>query len=128
MDPISLIVAALAAGASAAVKDTAGQAVKDAYSGLKALVKRKLGSSQMAQEVIERHEQAPEVWEKPLEDELGRAGLADDEEVIRLAQELLAKQDPGGAAAGKYNVTISGGKGITVGDHAHVEMTFGNGD
>ena len=43
MDPISLIVAALAAGASAAVKDTAGQAVKDAYSGLKALVKRKLG-------------------------------------------------------------------------------------
>ena len=128
MDPISLIVAALAAGASAAVKDTAGQAVKDAYSGLKALVKRRLGSSQMAQEVIERHEQAPEVWEKPLEDELGRAGLADDEEVIRLAQELLAKQDPGGAAAGKYNVTISGGKGITVGDHAHVEMTFENGD
>jgi hypothetical protein len=128
MDPISLIVAALVAGASAAAKDTAGQAVKDAYSGLKALVKRKLGSSQMAQEVIERHAEAPAVWEKPLEVELGRAGLADDEEVIRLAQELMAQQDPAGAAAGKYNVTISGGKGITVGDHAHVEMTFENGD
>jgi hypothetical protein len=128
MDPISLIVAALAAGASAAVKDTAGQAVKDAYSGLKALVKRRLGSSEMAQEVVERHEQSPEVWEKPLEEELGKAGLADDEEVIRLAQELMAKQDPSGAAAGKYNVTISGGKGITIGDHAHVEMTFENGD
>ncbi len=33
MEPISLILAALAAGAVAAAKDTAGTAVKDAYSG-----------------------------------------------------------------------------------------------
>lgn len=35
MEPISLILAALAAGAVAAAKDTAGTAVKDAFLGLK---------------------------------------------------------------------------------------------
>jgi hypothetical protein len=124
MDPISLIVTALAAGASAAVRDTASQAVKDGYTGLKAVIMRKLGSSPTAKEIIERHEEAPEVWEKPLAAELEKAGVGDDDEVIRLAEELMAKDDPAGARAGKYKVTIVGSKGVTVGDHAHVEMTF----
>ena len=34
MDPVSLIVTALTAGAAVALKDTASQAVKDAYDGL----------------------------------------------------------------------------------------------
>ena len=128
MDPVSLIVAALAAGASTALKDTAGEAVKDAYNGLKSLLKRKLGDKQAAQVAVDKHEEAPEVWEKPLEDELKKSGVADDEEVVKSAQQLMALVDPAGAQSGKYNVTISGGKGIVVGDHAHVEMTFENGD
>ena len=36
--------------------------------------------------------------------------------------------DPAGAQTGKYNITITGGKGIVVGDHAQVEMTFKGGD
>ena len=59
MDPVSLLVAALAAGASAALQDTVSQAVKDAYGqGLKSLLKRKLGGDKpLAQAVIERHEE-----------------------------------------------------------------------
>ena len=128
MDPISLILTALATGAAAAVKDTAGQAVKDAYSSLKAALTRKLAGSPIAQEVVERHEEAPEIWDKPLAAELDKAGVADDAEVIRLAEELMAKHDPAGARAGKYTVQISGGQGITVGDNAHVQQTFNNGD
>lgn len=128
MDPVSLIVAALAAGASTALKDTAGEAIKDAYAGLRSLLKRKLGDKQAAQVALDKHEEAPEVWEKPLEAEIKEAGVADDEEVVRAAQEVMKLADPEGAEAGKYNVTISGGKGIVVGDHAHVEMTFENGD
>jgi hypothetical protein len=128
MDPVALIVAALAAGASAALKDTATEAIKDAYNGLKSLLKRKLGNEPAAQVAIDEHEKAPEVWEKPLESELGKSGVADNEEVVRSAQELLALIDPVGAQGGKYNVTVSGGKGIVVGDHAHVEMTFEDGD
>jgi Flp pilus assembly pilin Flp len=41
MDPISLIITALVAGALAATKDTAETAVKDAYQGLKTLIKKK---------------------------------------------------------------------------------------
>ena len=89
---------------------------------------RKLSSSPMAREVIERHEDAPDVWDKPLTAELDKAGVAKDEEVIRLAQALMAKHDPAGARAGKYNVQISGGQGITIGDYAHVQQTFHNGD
>jgi hypothetical protein len=128
MDPVSLIVAALATGASAALKDTAGQAVKDAYGGLKSLLKRKVADEPLAPEVIDKHAAEPEVWEKPLQAELARSGAADDEEIVRSAQQLLALVDPVGAQAGKYDVTISGGKGIVVGDHARVEMTFENGD
>ena len=43
MDPITLIVTALAAGAALGVTDTASQTVKDAYAGLKALVRKRLG-------------------------------------------------------------------------------------
>jgi hypothetical protein len=39
MEPISLILAALVAGAVAAAKDTAEKGVKDAYEGLKTLIK-----------------------------------------------------------------------------------------
>jgi hypothetical protein len=128
MDPVSLIVAALAAGASTALKDTAAEAVKDAYKGLKSLLQRKLGDKPAAQVVIDKHEESPDVWEKPLEAEIKQSGIADDEEVVKAAQKLMELVDPDGARAGKYNVTISGGKGIVVGDHAKVEMTFENGD
>lgn len=45
MDPISLIVAALAAGVAASAKDVAGSAVKDAYCGLRGLIIRRLHAS-----------------------------------------------------------------------------------
>ena len=128
MDPISLIVAALAAGVSTSLKDTAGEAIKDAYAGLKALLKRKAGDQQLAQSVLDKHEQAPEVWQKPLEHELRDAGAGDDEQIVRAAQKLLELADPDGARAGKYNVTITGGKGIVVGDRATVTMNFDDTD
>jgi hypothetical protein len=38
MDPVTLIVSALVAGAATAAKDTTSNVVKDAYSGLKGLL------------------------------------------------------------------------------------------
>ena len=47
MDPVTLILTALAAGAALGVKDTASAAVKDAYEGLKALVKKRFAGRRM---------------------------------------------------------------------------------
>ena len=128
MEPVSLIVAALVAGSSEAIKDTAAQAVKDAYAGLRRLLKRKSKDEPSVADAVDGTQGDPAGAEEILRRELARVGVADDEEVVRAAQRLLALIDPEGARGGKYNVTISGGKGVVVGDHAHVEMTFGDGD
>jgi len=128
MDPISLIIAALAAGAIAGVKDTAGQAVKDAYAGLKALVHRRFAGNRDAEAALDQSEQQPGPGQAQLAEHLRAAGAADDEELIRAAQALLRQADPAGARAGKYDVRITGGKGIVVGDSANVTMTFNDGD
>ena len=48
MEPLSLIVAALLAGAAAAAKDTTSTAIKDGYQGLKVLIERKLAGQPAA--------------------------------------------------------------------------------
>lgn len=60
MDPITLIVTALAAGAALGLKDSASAAVQDAYAGLKALVRKRLAGRQDAELVLARYEQAPQ--------------------------------------------------------------------
>ena len=76
MDPITLIVTALVAGAALGAQDTVSAMVKDAYAGLKALVKKRLGGGPGAELVLARHEQAPETGQAPLMAELaeGRSG------------------------------------------------------
>ena len=70
MDPVTLIVTALAAGAGVGMKDTASAAVTDAYTGLKALVKRRFAGHPDSELVLTRHEEAPQAWEGPLAAEL----------------------------------------------------------
>lgn len=48
MDPISLIVGALASGAASGLTDSATAAVKDAYAGLRDLVRRRLAGRSAA--------------------------------------------------------------------------------
>jgi hypothetical protein len=128
MDPISLIIAALAAGAIAGVKDTAGQAVKDAYAGLKALVRRCVAGNREAEAKLDELELRPEADHAELAQHLQATGAAGDGELIKAAQALLKQADPAGAGAGKYDVRITGGKGIVVGDAATVTMNFNEND
>ncbi|MBG1244728.1 hypothetical protein [Nostoc sp. NZL] len=122
MDPITLILTALAAGATAAAKDTAGTAVKDAYEGLKALIKKKFTDQGKADSstILDKYVQKPEKTEALLEDELKDVGLdklKDEDEIIKLAQEILKKGDPKGASTGKYEVSIQGSRQFQVGDN-----------
>jgi hypothetical protein len=125
MDPVSLVVAAVIAGASAALKDTASDAVKGAYRELRVLLRRRFEGNQAAQGALEKVERDPDNWRELLEEQLRHAAVA-DEELVRAARSLLARADPEGAQTGKYNVTITGSRGIIVGDGTHVSMTFGS--
>jgi hypothetical protein len=125
MDPVSLIVMALAAGAALGLKDTASQAVKDAYGGLKALVKKRFGGRPEGELVLAKHEQAPDTWKEPLASELTAAHAGDDADLVAAAQAVMRLADPAGSQAGKYTVHVSGGQGVQVGDRNTQTIIFG---
>ncbi len=111
MEPVTLILSALAAGAAKAAGDT----VPDVYKALRELIKRKFASKPQAEMVLEEHEKDPETYEVPLKKKLIEADVDKDEEIIKKAQELLKLANPQEAAQGKYNIKAEQIKGI-VGD------------
>lgn len=123
MDPITLIVTALAVGAAVGVKDTATSMVMDAYAGLKALVKKRLGDQPGAELVLARYEQAPETWQAPLMAELAETGADGDRDLTAAAQALLDLIGEAGGA-GKYAVDVRGAMGVQVGDHNRQDNVF----
>jgi hypothetical protein len=116
MDPVTLIVTALAAGAALGLKDTASSAIKDAYAALKELAKRRLAGHPDGELVLDRHERAPTTWHAPLEAGLIAAGAGSDADLVAAAQALLALADEKGSRVGKYTVDVRGSQGVQVGD------------
>jgi hypothetical protein len=125
MDPITLIVLALAAGATAGLQAVASSAVTDAYASLKSLVKKRLAGQQDGEMVLNRYESAPQVWEAPLAQELTNAGAADDSELIAAAQAIMTLTDEAGHRAGKYTVDARGAQGVQIGEHGKQHNIFG---
>lgn len=127
MEPITLILTALAAGAASGATAVASEAIKDGYDGLRTLVQRKITGNADAEHALTKYEAKPDVWEAPLKDELIQAQADQDEEIIRAAQQVLTLVNPQQAALGKYSVQITGNvQGFVQGDHAHVTQTFTN--
>ena len=125
MDPITLIVAALATGAaSAAMQSGTSEAVKDAYVRLRALVTRRFAGRPAGELILARHEAEPETWQAPLEAELSAVGAGDDANLVAAAQALMGLEDQAGARAGKYVVSIRNSKGVQVGDRNTQTNTF----
>ncbi len=99
MDPVSLIVAALAAGAAAGFKENATAAVKDAYGAIKRLL-----SSRYKNVVLDDLERKPESEAKraSVAEDLSDGGAQEDSELLDLARQLVAavrESDSGAAAA-----------------------------
>jgi GTP cyclohydrolase III len=91
MSAVEVITAALAAGAGVGVKDAASAAVKDAYAGLKALLKQHLaGHGGQVVQALEGDETEPAAWQARIGDALAESGAADDEQVLDAARRLLA--------------------------------------
>jgi hypothetical protein len=124
MDPITLIVTALAAGAALGIQDTVSATVKEAYAGLKALVRKRLGGGPGADLVVARHEQAPETWQAPLMAELAETGADRDRDLIAAAKALLDLVGEAGEGAGKYTVDVQGAQGVQIGDRNRQDNVF----
>jgi hypothetical protein len=115
MDPITMIIAALTAGAVAGAQGTASDAVKDAYAGLRGLVKRLFSGKPIAEAALENHTEDPESKEL-LEKHLRAVNAGDDTALIEAAQKVLAAVDPDGTHSGKYVVNAENVQGFQAGN------------
>jgi hypothetical protein len=108
---MEIIIAALVAGATAAVKDTAGQAVKDAYQSLKTLIKNKFAEQGKEDDsnIVDKHEKKldSEAFKALLKEELTNLGIDKDDAIIKAAEEVMKKEDPEGFQEGKYNTNVT---------------------
>lgn len=112
MDPITIIVTAVATGAALGLTDTVPQAVKDAYAGLRALVIRKYGDQGDVQDAVAKVEADPgsDARKALLKEELEKTKAAEDAELLKAAQDLLAAAQPENVQQDRQAVSIVGDK------------------
>lgn len=104
MEPFSLIFSALVAGATAALKPTAEQVVKDAYAGLKDLIKRKWNHVEV--DSLER-DPTDKTRQQLVKNDLQKADDLANREMLEQAQQVLSAvrmHDP--EAAQSAGITI----------------------
>jgi hypothetical protein len=117
MSEVELVVAALAAGASAGLTESASSAVRDGYAGLREAVRRRLAShGRVDSGVLEAGEAGPEEWKARLREVLTSCGVDGDEEVLGAARMMLAVLGLDGGRIGGSVVDLRHGKGVQVGD------------
>jgi len=119
---IELILAALAAGAAAASKDVASQALKDAYNGLKALLIDHFGGRPEAELALAQHATKPDVWKLPLQDALTSTGADTDAAILEAARHLqqLAERELNVVSASGQNPRAFGRTGEVAMDNATI--------
>jgi hypothetical protein len=124
MSEVQLVAAALVAGASAGLTDSARGAVQDLYASLREAVRRRLDRSAVAgARVLDAPDPDPEAWRSRLVGVLTGSGVDEDEVVLAVARALL---DEVGEArrAGRATVDARGSRGVQVGDGNTQHNTF----
>jgi hypothetical protein len=130
MGPITAaILAVLPALASDMVKST----VKDAYEGLKAVIRRKWGDTSPVNKAISALEEDPtsKAQAAVLEEKVGAVGATEDAEVVQALHRLVEQMKShgiGGESVARIQFNMRGGvvQGIAGAENVHVgSMSFG---
>jgi hypothetical protein len=120
MEPVTLILSALAAGAGAgaldALKDDLKEKARAAYARLRDLAGKRVSGRPNGELALAEYVSAPQQWEGLLAAELSAAGAAQDDELVTAAKALMELIDQPGARSGKYTVTVMSSRGVQVGD------------
>ncbi|MFJ9820753.1 hypothetical protein ACIRU3_36900 [Streptomyces sp. NPDC101151] len=118
MSGVELVVAALSAGAAVGLTDTASSAIRDAYTGLRELVQRRLAArGEDSARLLEASEAAPGVWQARLSELLSVSGVDQDEEILAAARSLLQELSVAGLQGAVRHVDAREAKGLQVGDN-----------
>src|SRR6516162_8289009 len=115
MNPVKLILTALAAGAALGRQDAASSQAKDAYNRLLALVRKRLTDRRYSDLVLARYQEAPATWKARLEAELAAAHVGADTDLVEAAHVVMDLIDEAGSRAGKYNLSVHGSQGAQFG-------------
>jgi uncharacterized protein YidB (DUF937 family) len=123
VDPVALIVAALAAGAGPTAQDETSNALKRAYARLREAVRQRLSRQPDGWSALARHEADPQAGRSALARELARAKAEEDAGLVAAAMELMGLAQE----ADKYKVPISRSQGVQVGDN-NMQINYFIGD
>ena len=102
MDPITLIVTALTAGARATRQNRAPAALPGAQAGLVTLARHRLRGRPNGAMVLRQHADDPARWSRALATALDAERAAGDAALIASAQAVLRLTDEAGSGRGKY--------------------------
>ena len=105
MTILQTLITALAAGAAAALQATASQAISDGYTALKALIQRKFSSVDVT--LLEK-DPTSKSRRVVLEEEMEKAKVAEDPEVLKAAQLVLDAVAQGKSVAGAAIAQVVG--------------------
>jgi hypothetical protein len=130
MDPIT---AAILAVLPALAPDVVKSGVKDAYEGLKAVIRRKWGDAAPISKAIAAIEEDPKSKAQAavLEEKVGAVKAAEDAEVVQALRQLLEQMKThgiGGEAVARIAINISGGtvQGVVGAENVSIgSMNFG---
>jgi hypothetical protein len=133
MEPISLILTALAtavaAGVTKGATDTATSAIKDSYDALKGLIKKKFVGKPVGEIALAEHEKNHDAWKMPLQLALTEVKADQDEEIIKLAKQVMEQVQARELAGGAHLTIVSGTRNIGFGAGNSIQgSTFSTGD
>ncbi len=144
MEPLSVILCALVAGAAAVGKNLAGETIKDAYAYLKGLLLRRFGRKTKIEGALDMVES--DVDSRPSQDvlreELEKGSVGEDKEVLKAAADLIellnekglidpshkAILEVDGAIAQGTGATATGKGGVIIGGDVKGTIVTGNGN
>lgn len=124
MNPITLIVTALGAGAASVTSDVASPALHDAYTTQRELLSNRFAGHPEGELVLSKYESAPATWQAPLAAELAGIGADRDADLVAAARAVMSLVDPAGAQAGKYAVELPDTNGVQIGDASRQDKDF----
>ena len=123
MEPISLIVAALVAGATAATQETVKTVISDSYQGLKSLIKNKLSKGDEI-EVIES-DGITNYSKDSIAKIINENKLHELPEILESAKNVVELIKNESSMQGVYNTHIQGEiKGLVQGNNNTVTLNF----